>query len=327
MAIITAKCGFNRNTKTEVLYGPKNLGGAEFRHLIVQQGISQTLYFLRHWRLESTIGKLLKSTMAWTQLSVGMSYPILERTQDSLPHLEAKWIGSLRQFLGSISASIYLDDSYVPQPQRENDIYLMDAIVHSDRFTPTEIRKLNYCRLYLQVVTLSDITKPNGHELDPSMLLGRSSLMSSRTRWHTVHQDRPSNKEWKLWQSANRLWSDEKGRLLRALGAWTQPLSKRRFQSFGYIHSRSLFASPQTTLTVHRHVGHDRFRPSSSVTSRTYAQLPEQARSAEVSAEEGGYWKLHGTPSQTIWKPVIPRRLRPRLNCSLALLNHGRPNS
>jgi hypothetical protein len=50
MAIITAKCGFNRHTKLEVLYGPRDLGGADFRHLIVQQGIAQTMYFLRHWR-------------------------------------------------------------------------------------------------------------------------------------------------------------------------------------------------------------------------------------------------------------------------------------
>jgi hypothetical protein len=78
MAIITAKCGFNRHTKMEVLYGPRDLGGAEFCHLITQQGICQTTYFLRHWRSQSSVGKLLKSAVAWTQLSVGTSYSILE---------------------------------------------------------------------------------------------------------------------------------------------------------------------------------------------------------------------------------------------------------
>ena len=46
MAIVTAKCGFNRNTKSEVLYVQSDLGGAEFCHLVVRQGISQIMYFL-----------------------------------------------------------------------------------------------------------------------------------------------------------------------------------------------------------------------------------------------------------------------------------------
>lgn len=96
----------------------------------------------------------------------------------------------------------------------------MDIIIQSARFTPTEIRKLNYCRLYLQAVTLSDITKPNGWELDPCLLQGRPSSYSSLTRWQTVNQDRPSVTEWKFWKLANTLWSNQNGRLIRALGVW-----------------------------------------------------------------------------------------------------------
>jgi hypothetical protein len=231
MAIITAKCGFNRHTKSEVLYGPRDFGGADFRHLVAQQGISQTTYFLRHWRTQTSVGKLLQNTMAWLHLSVGMSYSILERVDVSLPHLESKWIGSLRTFLASISASLHLDDPCIPQPQREHDRHLMDMIIQSARFTPQEIRKLNYCRLYLQVVTLADISKPNGRELDPCFLQGAPSLYSNRTRWHTINQDRPSANEWKLWISANRIWSDSQGYLLQPLGAWLHPLPDLLFNS------------------------------------------------------------------------------------------------
>jgi hypothetical protein len=33
MRAIFAKCGFNPNTKSLILYGPSRLGGASFRHL------------------------------------------------------------------------------------------------------------------------------------------------------------------------------------------------------------------------------------------------------------------------------------------------------
>jgi hypothetical protein len=189
------------------------------------------------------VGKLLKCTIAWAQLGTGMSYSILAQVTISLPHLEAKWIASLREFLATISASIRLDDPCIPPHQRENDKYLMDLIIQSGRYTPAQVRKLNYCRLYLQAVTLSDITKPNGHKLDPCLLSGRPSLFSNRTRWHTVQQVRPSESEWKLWKTANSLWSDPYGQLFQPLGAWLQSLPNHRFQLFAYKYGKSLLSS------------------------------------------------------------------------------------
>jgi exonuclease III len=307
MTIITAKCGFNRHTKSEVLYGPRNLGGADFCHLQVQQGIGQTTYFLRHWRSQSSVGKLLKCTMAWAQLTAGVSYSIMERTEDPLPHLESKWLASIRTFLASISASLHLDDPGIPPLQREHDWYLMDMIIHSARFSPLEIRKLNYCRLYLQAVTLADISKPNGQELDPCFLLGTSSLHSGHTRWHTVHQDRPSEQEWKLWRSANRIWSDQQGCLLQPLGAWIHPVQTRRFQYFAYRHRRSLFirTSSNAYATFRQH-NQRTYRPSSAQTMRTFAQLPERASPAEVALEANGFWSLIGTPSKSLRLPGTP---------------------
>lgn len=56
---------------------------------------------------------------------------------------------------------------------------------------------------------------------------------------------------------------------------------------------------------MNRHSGHNRFRPSSSSTSRACAQLPEHARSAEIIAEDCGYWKLQGTPAPTLRTPIV----------------------
>jgi hypothetical protein len=149
MTILYAKCGFNRHTKRAVLYGPHKFGGAEFRRLFVHQGIAQTKYFLRHWRFQSTVGKLFQCSLSWFQLATGMSsYSILERTHVSLPHLESRWLASLRKFLETINASIQVDDPKIPPRQREGDAYLMDMILEANVFTDAEIRKLNYCRLY-----------------------------------------------------------------------------------------------------------------------------------------------------------------------------------
>jgi hypothetical protein len=46
MRVIFAKCGFNCNTKSLILYGPSRLRGASFRHLYTEQGIGQIQTFL-----------------------------------------------------------------------------------------------------------------------------------------------------------------------------------------------------------------------------------------------------------------------------------------
>ena len=143
MSIIIARCGYNRHTKKEILYGPVEYGGANFQHLYMKQGIQQVTYFLRHWRLDTTVGKMLQCALTWTQLSVGVSYPLLEHTQSNLPHIEAKWIASLRTFLSTIHAGLLLNNPGIPQLQRQGDSFIMDHILNDGSFTAAEIRRLN----------------------------------------------------------------------------------------------------------------------------------------------------------------------------------------
>ena len=57
---------------------------------------------------------------------------------------------------------LHLEEPCIPALQREHDIYLMDSVLGSNHFTPLEIRRINYCPLYLGAVTLSDLTKDCG---------------------------------------------------------------------------------------------------------------------------------------------------------------------
>ncbi|KAI2495887.1 hypothetical protein MHU86_18628 [Fragilaria crotonensis] len=120
LAIIIARCGFNRNTKREIIFGPLELAGANFRHLYHQQGLGQIKLFLTHWQSKTQTGKLLRIALKWFQQAVGTSTSILEDVNLLLPHLESKWIKSLRDFLASINASMHLDKPGIPVIQRSS---------------------------------------------------------------------------------------------------------------------------------------------------------------------------------------------------------------
>jgi hypothetical protein len=182
MMQILSKCGYNRNTKRRYYTPPLQYGGANFRHLYDQQGLGQLTHFIRHWRQRTVAGQRLRSVVAWAQFSSGMASPILEAPSRTIPHLESKWLASLRVYLASINASLHLDMTGLPPLEREHDGFIMDWIVQSNKFTDKEVVRLNYCRLFLNAVTLSDLTVTNGKYLDNGKLKGAPSLSSSHSR-------------------------------------------------------------------------------------------------------------------------------------------------
>jgi hypothetical protein len=179
MRAIFAKCGFNRNTKSLILYGPSRLGGASFWHLYTEQGIGQIHTFLRHWQCFKQPGQLLLITVAWVQYAISTGVSFLTDVSTALPHMESKWLQSLRQFLFTINGTIEVDRTTIQPLQRIHDCYLMDSVLANDQFTPKQVRLIHYCRVYLQVLTLSDITLANGTHLDPALHHGTKSLLSS----------------------------------------------------------------------------------------------------------------------------------------------------
>ena len=241
MMIILPRCGFNRNTHRSILYGPQQLGGAAFRHRAVEQGVLQVAYFIRQWCLKSLVGELLKCSVVWLQVSVRVSYSVFQQPQIVLPHLEFKWNASLLSFLAKHGLSIHLDNTYVTTPQRQNDGYIMDLLMASNHYTPVELRKFNYCRLFLNVTTISDVAKPCGTTIDASLLDGTPPCFRSRSFHPIVHQDSPSPNEWKLWRRANLIWIDIYGELRTPLGKWLHPIHTQRNRHFAYQSSPRLW--------------------------------------------------------------------------------------
>ena len=142
----------------------------------------------------------------------------------------------MRTFMAQINASMELDTTGVPSLQRQHDAHIMDIILELNQFTNAQVRRLNYCRMYLQAVTISDISDATGQQLDRSNMLGKPNAQSSTTIWIQINQERPSEVEWKLWRKANLLWSNVLGELRTHLGQWLVSRPRQRQQQFAYLH-------------------------------------------------------------------------------------------
>jgi hypothetical protein len=147
----------------------------------------------------------------------------------SLPHFESKWLHSVRDFLRLIQGNLRLDRPSIPEIQRVNDSYIMDHILERGDFSSKEIQRINYCRLYYQAVTVSDISNASGTALAPGIRIGKYTFWSGVTINHSTNQDRPDKPTWKLWSRAMKLISNTDDKLHVPLRQWIVPPPRQRF--------------------------------------------------------------------------------------------------
>lgn len=110
----------------------------------------------------------------------------------------------------------------LPQLARVQDRYLMDMVVHSKLLTNREKLIVNRCRLFLQVLTLADISTGDGTKVAHSYYTGvGEDSRSSRYSW--PEQGQPSRAEWKIWiKCVDMIWAPEpRQTFTQPLGAWT----------------------------------------------------------------------------------------------------------
>jgi hypothetical protein len=162
----------------------------------------------------------------WAQQCSGTGTSILRDTTTKLPHLECKWLASLRQFLQDIEGQIHLRHDFVEPLQRQQDSFLMDLATGTKKFGKAELRRINYCCMYLGVLLLSDIVSADGKRIIQSVHLGEiaSASVLGLHGYHKVNQRCPSDKVWGLWRKfLNYLISSSETKTTKYSTKWTAP--------------------------------------------------------------------------------------------------------
>jgi len=189
--------GFNRNFPRRVTYGPATHGGLNFRHLYTEQGTLRLQHFISHLRKNTTIGKMHLANLLTHQLISGLSSPILEATQRPILYLSTSLLTETRRFLSEIQCTITIPAATTPPYPRANDTHLMDHL-NSPNYTTQKLQHINACRLYLQVITLSDICNGRGSHVLPEAMQG-VTITASHTTWAWPRQHRPPEPSWTHW--------------------------------------------------------------------------------------------------------------------------------
>ena len=162
--------GVNSHFPRALLHGPIEIGGMGIAPLWVEALVDKVTYFLHHVRGTGTVTQELKASIALVQLEVGSGASFFELHFDIWGALATPcWVSNLWKLCSRVGVQLRAAASahWIPQLQSTNDRYIMDVVTAE---SPRKLwGKINYCRRYLQVVTLADLFLHDASRIHPDI--------------------------------------------------------------------------------------------------------------------------------------------------------------
>lgn len=216
------KCGISSKAPLAMRYAPKKYFGFSFPSFYNHQGLFLCKELLSSFETHNTTDNLFLQFLELIHLTLGTStwlFSIPLQPYRSLP--EPTWMVLTWEFLSLSKLQIHAPHSHL-LPSRENDSFIMEAFAYLN-LGQTDFICLNRCRLYLQVITLSDITDAGGRTI-PTMYMNGLFSSTRLSFYNWPNQGRPPETDWVKWRKYLRqsFLHPRTNRLRQPLGRWTR---------------------------------------------------------------------------------------------------------
>ena len=187
-----------RNCSKSVLYTPHSNGGFGYRSIWHLQGLEKLKFFLLHYRRKDTTGKLIRASIRWTQLELGLRGQIFDKNHERYKKfLTPTWCTHLWKYLWSCKTTVQEKEPWTYKLPRAHDFFLMEKIYESNM--SDEYKQIfNEVRLSMNVVSASDIVSPNSGNTILRPIYDRKAYRASKWKWPN---HLPFHKTWyKVWR-------------------------------------------------------------------------------------------------------------------------------
>jgi hypothetical protein len=205
--------GIIRTHPHSLVFGTRSYGGIGCQDLRVEQGISSVENLIRQLRTPGYGQDIATIFLRWNQHTSGLLLPLLQYPPIQAPHLDGYYYTNMRRFLARTDGSIEIACVPTPSKERCGDEYIMDDICspmetsllqreHLQQYTDMEIRKLFWCKSYLQLKRISDLcTADVTFIILPNIHKGERSIKQSSSRLSEIHKQRPNEVSWSIWRN------------------------------------------------------------------------------------------------------------------------------
>jgi hypothetical protein len=180
------------------LFAGPRYGGICIPEYYTELGYGHLQYFIGHLKLGDDVGQLILSLITQTQLQVGSTTQCFQLSYSTYAKwIDSTWITDVWKYTNRVGITIELEKPWLPPLLRDGDIALMDLALTFD-LDMHQLRCINYCRIYFQVITVGDIVTARGDQLIQTALLGEKDWQRVSTlQWPDI--PRPPSTFWNIW--------------------------------------------------------------------------------------------------------------------------------
>ena len=149
--------GIQRNSNRNIIYMSEEYGGLQIYSIYHLQGMAKVQFFFKHIREQDTTGKLLLTSLRYTQLECGLSKSFFQYNYDKTNFLlTPTWITHLWQYATTCHVQIHEYQPWIYTPPRQHDFFFMDIVVRSN-IPQIDKEIFNRIRINMRLLTASDI--------------------------------------------------------------------------------------------------------------------------------------------------------------------------
>mmetsp|Transcript_15421 Transcript_15421/g.21966 ORF Transcript_15421/g.21966 Transcript_15421/m.21966 type:complete len:963 (+) Transcript_15421:236-3124(+) len=214
--------GLNEHFPRAVLHASTSFGGMGCPTFHAQHVVDKVVLFLHHMKEKAELAEVFQASMSLTQLECGTSKPFFSLPADPWYDLVTPtWINHIWQecIQKGIELLFYEKAFWLPGAQREHDFTIMDLA--AQLYGGSHLVRINQCRIYLQVVYLSDITSVDGCRILHAYFEGKgheAAGRESRLNWPPIGILPKTH--WTLWKEFLHQLCGTSLRLPTPLGGW-----------------------------------------------------------------------------------------------------------
>jgi len=285
--ICLPKCGINRKFPIYFRDLPYKYQGLSLPNLYLHQETNKLIEILSTNSTDHIMWKQYKLGLEILQIKTGATECVLNCDyQKFSQYIDPTWITTQWEFMWTNELTIQ-GWNHTIEEQRVNDNGLMATFI-SAGYGSDKLRTLNECRMYLRVITISDVVDGDGTHLCPMAIEGyRDKGKSSKFKLSA----------WYVWRDALKQTlckSSTHTKLLTSLGVWTNT-SHHEWQWYhhggtGYLyhkvdkHYRVYRPSSRRSMNLRKPV-----RLFKSISLIKHDHLPKNCARASAQREGIGY--------------------------------------
>ena len=163
----------DRSIPQTLVHGPLQFGGVK---VVKQFSLSQDQwgfhYFIQSLRQDKTTAKAIHTVLNALQLVSGFTNHAFESPDIPITYLPPGWLPHIRDRLRVLGGSIQIEDASKPHLQQLDDNSIMEVVAANMILTPNGKLLANECRMWLEVITISNIADIDGQSIQIWQLRG-----------------------------------------------------------------------------------------------------------------------------------------------------------